>query len=772
MLIKKDKKLSEVFLLSFGLSFLIFLPFLIYDKGIFLFYGDYNVQQIPFYQTAVEAVRSGNIFYSFKTDLGSGFLPSYSFYLLGSPFFYIACLFPSFITPYLMAPLYMLKFATAATTGYAFLNRFTKSSDAAIIGALLYAFSGFNVYNIFFNHFNDVVAFFPLLLIALEELIENKRHGVFALAIALMASLNYFFFFGQAVFLIIYFLIRLLSGSYKGKLDLKAFLSLALETVLGVCLSAAILLPSIIYVLGNPRATETYTGMTALIYNSPQRYGSILQSFFFMPELPSRPNFFPDANAKWASLSAYLPLFSVSGALAFFRFRRRHWLTRICITLFIMSLIPILNSAFYAFNASYYARWFYMFILMLSLATALSIDSRVIKLTPSITTVAVITVAFSFIGIIPKKNDEGILEWFSLPPYPDRFWVYVSLSLLSLLLLVLLIRFYGENKDKFLKAIKISVCIITVCYSILFITLGKTHSYDDKFILGQLINKGDAIVLGDEDEFYRVDEFKGMDNTPLFWGRRSIRFFHSCVSASIMEFYPTIGVKRDVSTKPDFDLYTLRAFLSTKYIFADITEEERVETEGFVYLETQNGYDILENENFIPMGFSYDKYITEEEYHSLSETYRERILTKAIVLKNKEAEKYNGILKHLDTDEIIWSYQNFQDDCETLKSHSCSNFTETKRGFTATFNSERDRLLFFSVPFDKGFRAFVNGVETPIINATIGFSAVEVKSGENKIEFVYTPEGLNEGAVITVSAALILAAYIVITKKKEKVCLK
>ena len=83
MLLKKDRRYRDVFLLSAAVSFLIFLPFLIYDKGIFLFYGDYNVQQIPFYQTAVEAIRSGNIFYSFKTDLGSGFLPSYSFYLLG-----------------------------------------------------------------------------------------------------------------------------------------------------------------------------------------------------------------------------------------------------------------------------------------------------------------------------------------------------------------------------------------------------------------------------------------------------------------------------------------------------------------------------------------------------------------------------------------------------------------------------------------------------------------------------------------------------------------
>ena len=88
-------------------------------------------------------------------------------------------------------------------TAYGFIRRFVRNKNAALIGGLLYAFSGFQVFNIFFNHFQDVTAFFPLMLIAMEEHINNNRKGVFALTVALMGMINYFFFTGQAVFLVI-----------------------------------------------------------------------------------------------------------------------------------------------------------------------------------------------------------------------------------------------------------------------------------------------------------------------------------------------------------------------------------------------------------------------------------------------------------------------------------------------------------------------------------------------------------------------------------------
>lgn len=164
---KKELKLST-FLTALLTAALCFLPFVIKDGGYFIFFGDFNVQQIPFYKACHEAVRSGNIFWSSTTDLGANFIGSYSFYLLGSPFFWLTLPFPTEAVPYLMAPLLALKIALAALTAYIYIRRFTDSPRAAQLGALLYAFSGFSVYNIFFNHFHEALVIFPLLLWAVE----------------------------------------------------------------------------------------------------------------------------------------------------------------------------------------------------------------------------------------------------------------------------------------------------------------------------------------------------------------------------------------------------------------------------------------------------------------------------------------------------------------------------------------------------------------------------------------------------------------------------
>ena len=119
-----------VFLLAFVTGCVIFLPFVIKDGGLFLYYGDYNVQQIPFYKMAHDAVREWNIGWNWLTDLGANFIGSYTFYLLGSPFFWLTLIFPSGAVPYLMAPLLILKFSVIAVTGAAFCRRCSRFSPA------------------------------------------------------------------------------------------------------------------------------------------------------------------------------------------------------------------------------------------------------------------------------------------------------------------------------------------------------------------------------------------------------------------------------------------------------------------------------------------------------------------------------------------------------------------------------------------------------------------------------------------------------------------
>ena len=144
-------------LLAFGISALaalaLFLPFLIIDKGFFLYCGDFNSQQIPFYQYCQQFVKSGGGAFSWATDLGSGFLNTYSFYNLGSPFFWLSCLLPNRWLPYAMVPLLCLKFGVGGLGAYLYMRRYTKSANFALVGSALFTLSGWGVYNIFFNHF-------------------------------------------------------------------------------------------------------------------------------------------------------------------------------------------------------------------------------------------------------------------------------------------------------------------------------------------------------------------------------------------------------------------------------------------------------------------------------------------------------------------------------------------------------------------------------------------------------------------------------------------
>ena len=156
------------FLICVATAALIYLPFVVIDKGLFQYCGDFNSQQIPFYAYMNDFVKNSAGQWSWETDLGSSAVNSYSFYLLGSPFFWLSTLFPAKALPFLMVPLLILKFGVCGLTAYMWLHRYAKTKSWAVIAACLYAFSGFTVYNTFFNHFVDCIALFPLLLWALS----------------------------------------------------------------------------------------------------------------------------------------------------------------------------------------------------------------------------------------------------------------------------------------------------------------------------------------------------------------------------------------------------------------------------------------------------------------------------------------------------------------------------------------------------------------------------------------------------------------------------
>ena len=776
---QKEKKLST-FIIALFCAAALFVPYMILDEGYFIFYGDFNVQQIPFYQTCHEAIKSGNISWSWLTDLGSNFIGSYSFYLLGSPFFWLTIPFPNWFVPYLMGPLLILKFACAALTAYLYIRRFTKTAEAARLGGLLYAFSGFSIYNIFFNHFHEAIIFLPLLLLAFEMLITENKRGVFALAVALCAVSNYFFFFGMAVFTVIYFFVRLSTGAIKVKFS--RFAAIVLEAVLGVGIACALLLPAVFAIVDNSRVSNTQLGWNAIMYGKEQIYLNVIQCFFFPPDIPARPVFFPGAEVKWSSLGGWLPVFSMVGVFAWFTSRKKSWLKRIIGICAFMAMVPVLNSAFYAFNSSYYARWFYMPILMMSLATVMLTEDRSADWSSGFKWVFGITAAMALvIGFFPQKDENGDIIYglytqSSDNMYTLRFWIACLIAIVSLLILYLILGLLHKNRTAFYKTATVCVCIVSVIYGNVYISQGRSHSYAQKeVVIDQLIEGKVGLENFDQ---YRVDTYSGVDNTSMFLGLPGINAFHSIVPASIMEFYKYVGEKRDVGSRPEVDNYALRPLLSVKYVLnrtggeSFVDENGETKMPGYTYVNTDGGYYIYKNDNYIPYGFSYDYYMSKDFCDSYNEENRAGLMLKAILLSNEQIEKYGYMMTDLnevvnettdgyqDKTTLSFSEEAYSYDCAKLADTAAYSFETDNSGFTAKVTRNKESLVFFSVPFDEGWTATVNGKEAEIEKVNVGFMAVKVPEGASTIRFDYETPRLKAGFVITGGSLAILLIYI------------
>ena len=778
---QKERYLSTFFIALFVAAAL-FVPYMFFSEGYFIFYGDFNVQQIPFYQECHQAVKSGNIFWNWNTDLGANFIGSYSFYLLGSPFFWLTLPFPNSFVPYLMGPLLILKFACAALTGAMYIRRFTRTPEAARLGGILYAFSGFSIYNIFFNHFHEAIVFFPLLLLAMELLLtENRRFG-FALAVFICALSNYFFFFGMAVFCIIYYFVRVLSGAVKFKIS--RFFALGFEAVLGVMLAAVILVPSILAITSNYRVTEFLTGWNAIMYGKEQIYANVLQCFFFPPDIPARPVFFPEADVKWSSLGGWLPLFSTVGIFTWFSSKKKTWLGRIIGICIFMSLVPILNSAFYAFNSSYYARWFYMPILMISMASVILTEDHEINWSFGYKWVFSITLVVALvIGFFPQENSDGDLT-FGLYTQSDdnvyawRFLIACLIAIVSLIIFGLLLKIRKNSLKQFYKAVLPCVCIIAIIYGNVFIATGRAHSYEIKDVMIDSLIEG-KVDLGDQSQF-RTDVYDGVDNTSMYLGFPGINAFHSIVPSSVFEFYDYIGVERSVGSRPETDLEALRPLLSVKYLlnrvdgdsFVDEDTRETVMSD-YEFVKTESGYYIYENKNYIPYGFSYDYYMTEAFCDNYSAANRPALMLKAMLLTEEQIEKYGYMfedISQIETDSfygektISWeiSDDTLAYDSEQRALTSAYEFKTDNNGFTAGVTRTKETLVFFSVPFDEGWSATVNGKPATIEKVNKGFMAVKVGAGDSEIRFDYTTPGLLTGVKITAISAAVLLLYTLI----------
>ncbi len=90
-------------------------------------------------------------------------------------------------------------------------------------------------------------------------------------------------------------------------------------------------------------------------------------------------------------------------------------------------------------------------------------------------------------------------------------------------------------------------------------------------------------------------------------------------------------------------------------------------------------------------------------------------------------------------------------------------------GFTGNISNEGYKLMFISIPYDKGWKAVIDGMETKIYKANEGFMAVKLEPGEHTVDFRYKRPLQTTGYVVSILGIASLIVYLQKRRAKKNI---
>lgn len=742
---KHDKNLVVCILCSLVMAAAIFGTAIIKGNGSFTIFADFNAQQLPF-ATAVRNALAAKPFgqWVWNLDLGASLINGFSFFNFGSPFFWISVLFSKISFPYLAGYLYILKYVIASVTAYYYIRLFVKDSKYAVIGGLLYAFSGFQTTNLMFFHFHDVVAFFPLMLIGLELTMKDSKYSpLFIFAIFLNCVINYFFFIQEVIFLIIYFLLRFWNRSSIKEFAVRIFKSVSCG-ILGVGMGSILFVPSVMYIMGNSRS-ETALYLQNLLYDT-RHLLFILKGIILPGDTMNSHSAMYVGN--WDSTSCYIPLFGFALVLAFV-VKNKGWLRNILIISLVVSCSPLLQSGFIAFTVPY-QRWWFMFVLMASLATSIVMEDvkkyDIAKY--SLIYIGIILAYFVIIKFI-RFDAAGT----QIIYHPGRLLLFVAIAIIGPAIIFLLVKTNKFNYNLVLSLVCLFAMITTGITLKLYRTGSDTASYMNDFNIGSKLKRND--------QQYRYNTFNNLFT--LTGNASGIGAFSSTVENSSKEFDALFDWYASNFSKTNFnDKDPEGLLLGGKYIISSQQDGRKIlekvsEGKKTYYIESQKA---------CPIGFAVDHYIVKQNLLKLPKEKRAVAMMNAAVVDNGSVDKIDSAASKLDVKDI--DYNKVDKNIDRTVENRVKNFKRDNTGFSCTTNYGKEKLVWFSVPYDKGWDAALDGRKIDVINSG-GMMAIKVPKGEHKAVFKYHTPWFKAGAIISgISFIIFIVLSLTILIKRRR----
>lgn len=265
---KGDRKfVLQLYLIALG----VFVVTLITNELTIAISGDFYLQEIPFYYNGYDDwwtyFKTGEFpFWDESAFLGSNNLGANAFYYLWNIFFLPVLILPRSLVPQGLAFLIITKFVLAGYVMKKLLDYIGIGQKASKFVSTAYAFSGWALYYLWFNHFLEITVLLPLVLLGLEKLFKERKVMFLIVSLFLSAITNYYFFIMICFTTVIYAIYRFFY--YVKKYSWKDALSVMglgiLSYIIALLMSLVVLIPCFSVALESSRVdmsnTSTFTG--------------------------------------------------------------------------------------------------------------------------------------------------------------------------------------------------------------------------------------------------------------------------------------------------------------------------------------------------------------------------------------------------------------------------------------------------------------------------------------------------------------------------------
>jgi uncharacterized membrane protein YfhO len=690
--------------------------------------------------------------------------------------------------PYAMAFVELAKEILGGLFFFLYLREIRVTPYAAIVGGLLFSFTGYVILGGGWYIFSYDAMCIALLLFAYEKLRSHNTWYLLPIPFALIAAYQPFELYLYALLLIVYSLIRSLETSpWQWRQATLSVLKAGALGFVGVLLSAPFFLSNVLQILNSPRVGgeasffHILSSQPAFKFAPAVQYVSEVLRLFSNDLMGTGNDFRGWQNYLEAPLlyAGLITLLLVPQCIAVVNRRRKIVYVALLVLCAVPLIFPYFRYAFWLFAGDYFRTFtFFVDLALVYLAV------QGLSVITSERRVSLLTVVFTVVGLL-------LVLYFPTPTY-DRLTVIDEglRTLVGALLVIhgaLLIALRAPRlvvlaKVGILAAISIEAgyfANITVNKRNLLSTaeLSQRTGFND--YTREAITHLDSL----DTSFYRVakDYASGPTmhaslNDGMIQRYQGTTAYHPFNQRGYIDFLQTLGIihaGNEIETRwaiGPANRLVLQTITSVKYYLTKRPDQNAF-GETYDHLADFRDVHVYRNRYVLPLGFCYNTYLTASAFAKLTPGLKDQAILKAAVVDDRDAARVSAFAL-LQPSTLVESYTLDQYDADTRarRQDTLSVREHSQNHIAGTITLAQKRLMFLSIPFDRGWSARVDGKDATLLRLNVGFMGLMLEPGSHTIALEFEPQYLAAGAGISLISILAFAGLLIrsrISKRTE-----